>query len=148
MSIMKERDSDRLAGQLHSTAIRLLRAVRRVDQSSGSTAPRLSALSVIVYSGSITLGELAEAEQVRPPTMTRMVNALEEQQLIVKTNDAKDGRIIRISATTKGKRLLLQGRARRIRLLSEQIQRLDAVEQARLAAALPALQLLVERVRK
>jgi DNA-binding MarR family transcriptional regulator len=148
MSIMKERDSNQLAGQLHSAAIRLLRAVRRVDQSSGSTAPRLSALSVIVYSGSITLGELAEAEQVRPPTMTRMVNALEEQQLIVKTNDAKDGRIIRISATTRGKRLLLRGRARRIRLLSEQIQRLDSVEQARLAAALPALQLLVEQMRK
>ncbi len=148
MSTMKERDSDQLAEQLHSTAIRLLRAVRRVDQSSGSTSPRLSALSVVVYSGSITLGELAEAEQVRPPTMTRIVNALEEQQLIVKTKDAKDLRTIRIAATTKGKKLLLQGRARLIRLLSEQIQRLEVDEQAKLAATLHTLQHVVERIRE
>lgn len=146
MSTMKENDADRLAEQLHSTAIRLLRAVRRVDRSSGLTAPRLSALSVVVYSGSITLGELAEAEQVRPPTMTRIVNALEEQQLIVKTKDAKDGRIIRISATTKGKRVLLQGRARRIRALSEQIRGLAVEEQGRLGAAILTLQDMVEKV--
>jgi DNA-binding MarR family transcriptional regulator len=145
---MNEYDPDRLAEQLHSTAIRLLRAVRQVDQSSGSTAPRFSALSVVVFSGSITLGELADAEQVRPPTMTRIVNALEAQQLIVKTKDAKDGRLIRIAATTKGKKLLLQGRARRTRLLSEKIQRLDGSEQAKLAAALPTLQHLVERLRE
>ncbi len=145
---MKEHDSDRLAEQLHSTAIRLLRTVRRADQSGGSTAPRLSALSVVVYSGSITLGELAEAEQVRPPTMTRIVNALEEQKLIVKTKDAKDGRIIRITATTKGKKVLLQGRARRVRLLSEQIQRLAVEEQAKLGAALHTLEYMVEQIRE
>jgi DNA-binding MarR family transcriptional regulator len=148
MSTMKEHDSDRLAEQLHATAIRLLRAVRRVDQASGSTAPRLSALSVVVYSGSITLGDLADAERVRPPTMTRIVNALEEQQLIVKTKDAKDGRIIRITATTKGKKVLLQGRARRVRLLREQIQRLTVDEQAKLAAALHTLQRVVEQIRE
>lgn len=143
---MKERDSDRLAEQLHSTAIRLLRAVRRADQSIGSTASRLSALSVVVYSGSITLGELAEAEQVRPPTMTRIVKALEEQQLIVKAKDAKDGRIIRIAATTKGKKVLLRGRARRIRLIDEQIRSLADDEQAKLAAALLTLQHVIEQI--
>ncbi|WP_128915515.1 MarR family winged helix-turn-helix transcriptional regulator [Granulicella sibirica] len=148
MSTLKEHDSDHLAEQLHSTAIRLLRAVRRADHSSGSTAPRLSALSVIVYSGSITLGDLAEAEQVRPPTMTRIVNALEEQQLVVKAKDTKDGRIIRIAATTKGKKLLLQGRARRVRLLSEQLQLLGVDEQTRLAAALKTLQHVVELIRE
>jgi DNA-binding MarR family transcriptional regulator len=146
--MMKEHYSDHLAEQLHSMAIRLLRAVRRVDQSSGSTAPRLSALSVVVYNGSITLGELAEAEQVRPPTMTRIVNALEKQQLIVKAKDVKDGRVIRIAATTKGKKLLLQSRARRIQLLSEQIQRLKGDEQAKLAAALVTLQSVVEQMRE
>ena len=148
MSTLKEHDSDLLAEQLHSTAIRLLRSVRRADHSSGSTAPRLSALSVIVYSGSITLGDLAEAEQVRPPTMTRIVNALEEQQFVVKAKDTKDGRIIRIAATTKGKKLLLQGRARRVRLLSEQIQLLGVDEQTRLAAALKTLQHVVELIRE
>jgi len=146
LSTMKERDSERLAEQLHSTAIRLLRAVRRADQSIGSTASRLSALSVVVYSGSITLGELAEAEQVRPPTMTRIVKALEEQQLIVKAKDAKDGRIIRIAATTKGKKVLLRGRARRIRLIDKQIRSLADDEQAKLAAALLTLQHVIEQI--
>jgi DNA-binding MarR family transcriptional regulator len=80
--------------------------------------------------------------------MTRIVNALEEQQLIVKTKDAKDGRIIRITATTKGKKVLLQGRARRVRLLREQIQRLTVDEQAKLAAALHTLQRVVEQIRE
>src|ERR1700753_3646429 len=75
MSIATHPASETLAELLHSTAIRLLRTVRRVDESSGLTAPRLSALSVIVFSGPITLGKLAEAEQVRPPTMTRVAHA-------------------------------------------------------------------------
>lgn len=146
MSTTKDYACDDLAEQLHSTAIRLLRALRRVDQSSGLTAPRLSALSVIVYSGSITLGELAQAEQVRPPTMTRIVNALEEQQLVVKAKDADDGRNVRIAATTKGKKLLLQGRAGRVRLLSQQIQRLSVNQQTKLAAGLHTLQHVVKQL--
>src|SRR6202021_2179398 len=104
MSIATHPVPETLAELLHSTAIRLLRTVRRVDESSGLTAPRLSALSVIVFNGPITLGKLAEAEQVRPPTMTRIVNALEEQELVVKALDPSDGRAIRIPGTTKGKR--------------------------------------------
>ena len=90
MSIAPHPDPENLAELLHSTAIRLLRTLRRVDESSGLTAPRLSALSVIVFNGPITLGKLAEAEQVRPPTMTRIVNALEEQKLVVKAQDPGD----------------------------------------------------------
>jgi DNA-binding MarR family transcriptional regulator len=117
-----------------------------VDESSGVTAPRLSALSVIVFNGPITLGKLAEAEQVRPPTMTRIVNALEEQELVVKAQDPGDGRVIRIAATTKGKRVLIRGRARRVQFLTEQIRHLEKVEQENLSAALVTIQELIDRI--
>ena len=146
MSIAPHPAPENLAELLHSTAIRLLRTVRRVDESSGLTAPRLSALSVIVFNGPITLGKLAEAEQVRPPTMTRIVNALEEQELVVKAQDSSDGRVIRIAATTKGKRVLIRGRARRVQFLTEQIRHLDRVEQENLSAALVTIQELIDRV--
>jgi DNA-binding MarR family transcriptional regulator len=146
MSIATHPNPENLAELLHSTSIRLLRTVRRVDESSGPTAPRLSALSVIVFNGPITLGKLAEAEQVRPPTMTRIVNALEEQLLVVKAKDASDGRLIRIVATTKGKRVLLQGRARRVEFLTDLIKHMDKVEQENLSAALVTVQKLIDRI--
>lgn len=146
MSIAPHSDPETLAELLHSTAIRLLRTVRRVDESSGLTAPRLSALSVIVFNGAITLGKLAEAEQVRPPTMTRIVNALEEQELVVKAQDPSDGRVIRIVATTKGKRVLIRGRARRVQFLAEQVRRLEKIEQENLSAALVTIQKLSDRI--
>jgi DNA-binding MarR family transcriptional regulator len=101
---------------------------------------------VIVFNGPITLGKLAEAEQVRPPTMTRIVNALEEQLLVVKAKDASDGRLIRIVATTKGKRVLLQGRARRVEFLTDLIKHMDKVEQENLSAALVTVQKLIDRI--
>ena len=146
MSIAPHPDPEILAEILHSTAIRLLRTLRRVDELSGLTAPRLSALSVIVFNGLITLGKLADAEQVRPPTMTRIVNALEEEGLVVKAQDPADGRLIRIAATTKGKRVLIQGRARRVQSLTEQIRRLEKVEQENLSAALVTIHELTDRI--
>jgi DNA-binding MarR family transcriptional regulator len=139
-------DAENLAELLHSSAIHLLRTVRRADESSGVTGPRLSALSVIVFSGSISLGKLAEAEQVRPPTMTRIVNALEKQELVVKTQDPGDGRVIRITATTKGKKVLIRGRARRVQILTEQIRHLEKIEQEKLSAALFTIQELIDRI--
>ena len=73
---------------------------------------------------------------MRPPTMTRIVSALEEQELVVKAQDPSDGRVIRIAATTKGKRVLIRGRARRVQFLTEQIRHLEKVEQENLSAAL------------
>ena len=79
MSTINLEESEILADVLHSAAIHLLRKLRREDAASGLNAPRLSALSVVVFAGPVTLGELAGAEQVRPPTMTRIVDALAEQ---------------------------------------------------------------------
>jgi len=136
-------DAARLAEQLHSTVIRLLRSVRRADELSGTTASRLSALSVVIFQGPVTLGDLARAEQVRPPTMTRIVTALEEQGLVIRSADTNDARVIRITATTKGKRLLVQGRAHRVRLLRAAVEALSAAERRKIAEALPILQQLL-----
>src|SRR5665811_244600 len=79
------RARDGVADRVHSAAIHLLRALRKQDDKWGLSAPRLSALSVVVFSGRITLGGLARAEQVRPPTMTRLVRALELQKLVTRS---------------------------------------------------------------
>ncbi|NUQ13661.1 MAG: MarR family transcriptional regulator, partial [Gemmatimonadaceae bacterium] len=84
-----------LAEAVHRLAIRLLRTLRSEDEQSGLTGPRLSALSVIVFAGPVTLGELAAAEQVKPPTMTRLVRALEREGLVRREKDPADGRVIR-----------------------------------------------------
>ena len=146
MSIAPHPDAENLAELLHSTAIRLLRSVRRVDESSGLTAPRLSALSVIVFNGPIPLGKLAETEQVRPPTMTRIVKALEEKELVVKAQDPGDGRVVRIAATIEGKRVLIRGRSRRVQLLTKQIRQLEKIDQENLAAALVTIQEMIRRI--
>ena len=103
MSTEISKESEILADVLHSAAIHLLRKLRREDAASGLNAPRLSALSVVVFAGPVTLGDLAGAEQVRPPTMTRIVDALAEQGLVVKKKNAQDGRSTLIHATACGK---------------------------------------------
>lgn len=127
------------ADRLHSVAIHLLRRLRREDDATGLPAPRLSALSVIVYGGPITLGALARAEQVRPPTMTRIVSALEGDGLVRRESDPRDRRVVRLSATPAGARVLERGRARRIAALERE---LDALPAAALASVRQALDVL------
>src|SRR6187549_1627054 len=95
---------EEVADHLHSSAIALLRALRRQDDKWGLSAPRLSALSVVVFAGPIKLGDLARAEQVRPPTMTKLVRALEAARLVTRKVDAQDGRVTWISANDKGRK--------------------------------------------
>jgi DNA-binding MarR family transcriptional regulator len=132
-----------MAESLHSAAIHLLRKLRRADLRSGLNAPRLSALSVIVFGGPLTLGQLAAAEQVRPPTMTRIVQALEAKGLVRKSANAEDRRTIHLSATMKGKRVMLEARERRVRSLAAQIEKLSREEQRRLEAAIGVVEGLI-----
>jgi DNA-binding MarR family transcriptional regulator len=133
---------DRLdvANRLHSAAIHLLRRARRVDAESHLPAPQLSALSVIVYGGPITLGALASAEQVRPPTMTRLIAAMEDGGLIARETDKEDRRVVRIRATAKGKRILEEGRDRRIAVIGEALSTLPDADVQAIAAALDAIE--------
>src|SRR5438309_11639329 len=97
------------ADKLHSASIHVLRRVAREDPASGLSAARLSALSVLVFGGSRKLGELAAAEHVRPATMTRIVQALEQEGLVRRESDPEDGRVTRLSATAKGMRVMWRG---------------------------------------
>jgi DNA-binding MarR family transcriptional regulator len=139
-------DSQNIADQLHSAAIHLLRRLRKEDEGSGLNAPRLSALSVIVFGGPITLGDLAAAEQVRPPTMTRIVNALEEQGLVTKKQDANDRRSTLLSPTPAGKKLLMEGRARRVRALAKQITALSHKQRSTLQQAAEILKEVIRTI--
>jgi DNA-binding MarR family transcriptional regulator len=103
-----------VADRLHSAAIHLLRRIRKVDEASGLSAARLSALSVLVFGGATTVGRLALAEQVSAPTMSRLVTGLERDGFVVREADAGDARAVRVRATAKGRRVLIQGRERRV----------------------------------
>jgi DNA-binding MarR family transcriptional regulator len=135
-------DPDTVADRLHSAAIHLLRRVRREDDASGLSAPRLSALSVVVFGGPLTLGALAAAEQVRPPTMTRVVQSLERDGLVKRETVADDARAVLIRATPRGARLLNEGRTRRVKRLSSDLAALEPHELRLLARAA----VLLERV--
>jgi DNA-binding MarR family transcriptional regulator len=140
----KRRHAEDLADRLHSAAIHLLRRVRVQDAASGISPSRLSALSVIVFAGPISLNDLAQAEQVRPPTMSRIVDALEAAGLARRLVNEKDRRALRIEATEKGAAVLKQGRRRRVRFLAGLLARLSASERAELDRALRALQKTLE----
>lgn len=131
-----------VADRLHSAAIHLLRRLRIEDAASGLTAPRLSALSVIVYGGPLTLGALAGAEQVRPPTMTRLVSALERDGLVSREPDPGDRRQVLLRATPAGRRLLEEGRARRTSTLAARLALLPDGDLAALAWAAELLERL------
>ena len=117
---------ERVADRLHSASIHLLRRVRRQDDETGVTAPHLSALSVLVFAGARTLGELAEAEQVRPPSITRIVRNLEADGLVEREPDPADRRVVRVRATDEGRRMLEEGRRRRISDLAARLRTVDA----------------------
>lgn len=130
------------ADRLHSAAIHLLRRLRQQDVASGLGPARLSALSVLVFAGPRSLGELAAAEQVRPPTMSRMVAALERRGLARREADPRDRRSIRVFATSKGIRALQRGRNLRVRFLAAQMKGLRREELSVLGRAARLLERL------
>ena len=133
---------EEVAEKLHSAAIHLLRRLRRQDVASGLTAPRLSALSVIVYAGPLTLGALAAAEQVRPPTITRIVAALEQEGLVERA-PGEDRRVTLVRATHAGARLLHEGRRRRTAQLAPQLAALSPKDRRTLSRAAALLEGLI-----
>jgi DNA-binding MarR family transcriptional regulator len=131
------------ADRLHSAAIHLLRRLRKQDAATGEGPARLSALSVLVFGGAKTLGELASAEQVKPPTMSRIVAGLERSGLVDIARDPHDARRMRIRATGKGTLLLQRGRERRIEYLASYLAKLTKEELDQLSAASKILETLL-----
>lgn len=132
-----------LADRLHSLAIHLLRRVRRGDDAAGLSAPRLSALSVVIYRGPISLTELAKAEAVTAPTMTRLVQALVKAGLVEKSVDASDNRAVLLRATDAGRATLELARARRLAAIEELLLRLGPDDAASVERAVSVLEPLL-----
>jgi DNA-binding MarR family transcriptional regulator len=114
-----------VADALHSAAVHLLRGVRKEDVHSGIGPARLSALSVLVFAGPMRLTELARIEQVKPPTMTKVIAGLEVAGLVRRRIDAEDRRAVRLAATPRGTRLLQDGRRRRVARLAAALEDLE-----------------------
>jgi DNA-binding MarR family transcriptional regulator len=128
---LKQAEKDeilRVAGRLHSASIHLLRRLRVRDRESGIGPAQLSALSVLVFGGPKSLAELAEAEQVKPPTMSRIVAGLEKSKLVKIEATKEDARRMRIAPTAKGEKVMWEGRRRRVEMLAELIGGLSAEE--------------------
>jgi len=117
-----------VADALHSAAIHLLRGVRKEDVQTGIGPARLSALSVLVFAGPMRLTDLARIEQVKPPTMTKVVAGLEVAGLVRRRLDADDGRAVKIEATARGTKLLQNGRRRRVARLAVALETLERHE--------------------
>ncbi len=131
-----ERDAvHRAAERMHQQAIRLLRRLRREDAAIGLPPARASALSVLVFGGPSSMGDLAQAEQVTAPTMSRVVAALVADGLVTREGDPADGRVVRLRATERGEELLREGKARRLRAFSRLLQVLEDTDLATLERA-------------
>ena len=138
-------DPVQIGDRLHSAAIHLLRRVRARDSISGIGPAQLSALSVLVFGGPRSLGELAEAEQVRPPTMSRIVTSLVRSGL-VRRRPTDDKRRFQLEPTAKGTRILREGRQRRVELLAQVLQAFDPQELQQAAQSAEFLQTLVRKL--
>jgi len=135
----KDSEIEQLADRLHSTAIHLLRLVRVQDARSGIGPAQLSALSVIVFGGPVSLNDLARAEQVRPPTMSRIVDGLEAAGLAKRSANPEDRRAVTIEATSKGTSILQKGRKLRVRFLASHLAVLSSAERDHIDKAVLAL---------
>lgn len=131
---------DAVADRLHSAAIHLLRRLRVEDEALGISAPRLSALSVLVFAGPMRIGELAQMERVEAPTMTRLVDGLEREGYVTRSADPGDARAVRVMATDRGRDALIEGRRRRVEAFSELLSTLPRRELGQLARGVAALE--------
>jgi DNA-binding MarR family transcriptional regulator len=131
----EKKSPEPVADALHSAAIHLLRRVRKEDERAGVSPGRLSALSVLVFVGPMRLTDLARVEQVKPPTMTRMVAGLEGEGLVRRRAVAGDARAVRLEATPRGTKVMHEGRRRRVRRLATALDALAPGELEVLARA-------------
>ena len=132
-----------LADGLRPAVMRLARRLRQMrDDSLDLTPSQLSAMSVLLNAGPQLMGELAAAEKVAPPSMTRVVNGLEDRGLVARHADPRDRRQSRVTLTDTGRELLLALRRRRSEWLAQRIVELDADDRDVLRRAV----LVLERI--
>jgi len=128
-------DQHETANRLHSAAVRLLRTARAADTDLDLDGPRASLLSVLVFAGPQPVTKLAELEQVSAPAITKMVSTLESAGLAQRERSETDRRVVLVSATPLGKRLLERGRAARVRAIAALLADATEVQLRTLRAA-------------
>jgi DNA-binding MarR family transcriptional regulator len=137
---------EELADRLHSAAIHLLRYARQDDAAAGVSAARLSVLATLVYGRARTVTELAAAEQVAVPTMTRLLQGMEGDGHVRRRRDGADRRVVRVGATASGRRALERGRRARLARIGEVLARLEEAERAGLGRGVGALGAALRKV--
>ena len=135
------RKSADLAHALRPVLMRLARSLRQVreDDSLDLQSNQLSAMAVLLNDGDMLMGELAGAEKVQPPSMTRIVNGLEQRGYVARRPDPRDGRQCLVTLTPAGRDVLLANRRRRNEWLTVRIAELDPAEREVLRQAVPIL---------
>jgi DNA-binding MarR family transcriptional regulator len=130
----------------------VVRTARRLRQDayaaegSGVLSPTLTAaLATIEQHGPLTPSELAQREQVKRPTATRIVSRLAELELISRTPDPADGRACLVAVTGDGRALLKRLRGRKNAYLARRMRGLEAEEVATLERASEILERLLEQ---
>ena len=131
-------DAAEVAARLRLSATRLARRLRQ-EAGTGLTPSQLSALASVHNHGPMTLGALAEREQVAPPSITKVVSKLEAEGLLQRAVDADDRRVSRVRTTAAGASLIDESRRRKTAWLSGRIGQLSDEERARLVDALDVL---------
>lgn len=136
---------NRVANQLHSIAIHVLRRARVMDKETGLTPERLSLLSILAYAGPKSISELAAIEMVSLPAITRIVNYLEDLELVARDKKSDDGRVVRVTTTKKGLDLMEEGRRRRVEHVAGELSNLRGLELMVVAEATEILEKIDRR---
>ena len=133
-----------LASRLRVGVARLARRLRQEGAGEDATPSQLTALSTLYHRGPLTPGELAALERVKPPSMTRIVAALEERGLVTREPSPDDGRVVWIVVTDQGRHAHEEYQQRRDEWLHRRLAGLTGEERAVLARAAALMERLVE----
>jgi DNA-binding MarR family transcriptional regulator len=140
------RELTRLAGEVRTEVARLAYHLRTPATRSGITPTRLAALSALTrYPDGVRQGDLAELMNMSAPSMTRLVELLEEAGWVERRRDPDDQRCLRLVLSPLGRKTLDTLRDESASVLSEELADLSADERAALAAAVPVLRRLADR---
>lgn len=132
-----------LASTLRVSMARLTRRLRTEDVDDLGVSPgQLGVLGVLLREGERTIGQLAAAERVQPPSMTRTVGCLEDQELVERAAHPTDGRQVLIRLSAKGHDFVAAERRRRDAWLACRLRELSPEERAVLRQAAPILERL------
>jgi len=137
-------DTVALADALRPVLLRVGRELRREARAVGISPEQVSLIVAIKYAPGIGIGDLAARERISPPALTKHVDRLERDGLVVRMPSPNDGRRIGLALTEEGQRVLRRVRSRRTAWLATRLRGLDAAELAAVQAAIEPLSRLLK----